>query len=67
MVMKKVGYLVVAEFCSRVEINPDDLKNENYDELVKQFSEALLEKIRNDEVLENIISIKEDVEYKENI
>lgn len=65
--MKKVGYLVVAEFCSRVEINPDDLKNENYDELVKQFSEALLEKIRNDEVLENIISIKEDVEYKENI
>ena len=62
MEVKKVAYLVVGEFCSRVIINPDDLKNHNYDEVVRQFSEELIDKFNNCEVLENIVSIKEDLE-----
>lgn len=56
----KVACIVVGEFASRVVIDRDDLEKENYDEIVRQFSNALLEKISNGEVLENITSIEED-------
>lgn len=62
MVKDKVAYLVTGEFCSQVIINPEDLKKGNYDDVIEQFSEALIAKINNGEVLENITSIKEDID-----
>jgi len=56
----KKQYLVGAEFYSIIQADPDDIKNENYDEIVNKFSEALMEKIRNNEVLDNIVSIEEE-------
>lgn len=56
----KKPYLVTAEFCCSVDINPEDLRNENYDDVVAQFTDGILEKLRNGEVLDNIISIKPD-------
>jgi hypothetical protein len=58
--MKK-KYLVVGEFCAQVEIDPNDLKNNDFDEVVAQFSEKLRQKINNGEVLDNITSITEDL------
>ena len=56
----KKQYLVGAEFYSIIQADPNDIKNENYDEIVNKFSEALMEKIRNNEVLDNIVSIEEE-------
>ena len=60
--MAKKAYLVVSTFVTRV-IADENLENEkNWQELVNKSEEAIIAKIHNDELSENIEDIIEDEE-----
>ena len=60
--MAKTEYLVVSTFVTRV-IADENLENEkNWQELVNKSEEAIIAKIHNDELSENIEDVIEDEE-----
>ena len=60
--MAKKAYLVVSTFVTRV-IADENLENEkNWQELVNKSEEAIIAKIHNDELSENIEDVIEDEE-----
>lgn len=60
--MAKKAYLVVSTFVTRV-VADENLENEkNWQELVNKSEEAIIAKIQNDELSENIEDVIEDEE-----
>ena len=58
--MVKKAYLVTAEFTTRIVIDEEDLNNDDLIADMTGFN--IVERIRNQEVLENITEIVEDEE-----